>query len=215
MGSFSMHIAISKKLKEKFSFGDDFILGTVLPDLYKILLKNREITHFEEENSREWIPNVEKFCEEYKDKQTEIAYGYLAHLVQDKIWFKDYHNKMFVEELEDGKYYRYKKDNTIHEEKEYLKNIYTDYTIINKYLVKKYSLNREEINEEIKRCIINSENIIEKKELIDLIDTTIIDYSLIYDENGVKTFFGEEIMDEYYEKTLKETEKILKKFIKK
>ena len=104
MGSFSMHIAISKKLKEKFSFGDDFILGTVLPDLYKILLKNREITHFEEENSREWIPNVEKFCEEYKDKQTEIVYGYLAHLVQDKIWFKEYHNKKFVEELEDGKY---------------------------------------------------------------------------------------------------------------
>lgn len=215
MGSFNMHIAISKKIKEKFSFSDEFILGTVLPDLYKILLKNKEITHFEEENSREWIPNIEKFCEEHKDKQTEIAYGYLAHLVQDKIWFKEYHNKKFVEELEDGKYYRYKKDNTIHNESEYLKGIYTDYTIIDKYIVNKYSLNREEINEKIKKCIINSGKIKEKAELINLVDTIIIDYSSIYNKNDSSTFFGEEIMDEYYEKALKETEKILKKFIKK
>ena len=65
------------------------------------------------------------------------------------------------------------------------------------------------------KCIINSENIKEKEELINLVDTIIIDYSSIYNENDFSTFFGEEIIDEYYEKTLKETEKILKKFIKK
>lgn len=215
MGSFNMHIAISKEIKEKFSFGNEFILGTVLPDLYKILLKNRELTHFEKKYGKESLPDIEKFCNDYKNKKSEIVYGYLAHLIQDKIWFKEYHNKKYVEEIETGKYYKYIKDGTIHKEKEYLKDIYTDYTIISTYLTDKYSLNREEINERLKRCVLENKNILEKEELINLIDTKIIDYSSIYDINKPITFLTEEEMDKYYKETLIEIEKILKQFMEK
>ena len=215
MGSFNMHIAISKKLKEKFSFGDDFILGTVLPDLYKILLKNREVTHFERVFGQESLPDIEKFCNDYKDKKSGIVYGYLAHLIQDKIWFKEYHNKKYVEQLENGDYYKYLKDDTIHKEEEYLKDIYTDYTIISGYLTDKYLLNREEINSQLKKCIIENKNILEKEELINSIDTKIIDYSCIYDINSNITFLTKADMDSYYNETVIEAEKILKQFIEK
>ena len=119
MSSLKMHIAISTKLKEKFSFGNDFLLGAILPDIYKILLKegNLRKTHFEIEK---YIPNINKFCEEYKNKKSEIVYGYLAHLVQDKVWFDEYVRK-YAEDLKDGNY-RYVKDNAIHTEKDFLIN---------------------------------------------------------------------------------------------
>lgn len=213
MGSFNMHIAISKNIKEKFSFGDEFILGTVLPDLYKILLGNRKLTHFEKKIGKEFLPDIEKFCKDYKNKKSEVVYGYLAHLIQDKVWFKEYNNKRYVQKIEDGKYYKYLKDDTIHKKEEYINDMYTDYSIISKYLTGKYSLKREETNEKIKKCVLENKNILEKEELINLIDTKIIDYSSMYNPNNPSTFLTEEEMDKYYEETTIEVEKILKQFI--
>ena len=214
MSSFNMHIAVSKKIKEEFSFGDEFILGTVLPDLYKVLLKDRILTHFERKIGEEYLPDIEKFCDEYKNKKSEIVYGYLAHLVEDRIWFSQYNNQ-YVQQLENEKYYKYNKDNTIHKEEEYLTDIYTDYTIIDKYLEKEYNLNKREINEKLKSIIINSKDIKEKEELINIIDTRMIDYSCKYDINKPITFFTKEQANEYYIKAVEETKKVLDKFINK
>lgn len=215
MGSFSMHIAISKKVKEKFLLGNDFMLGAVLPDLYKILLENKNMTHFQRKIGEENLPDIEKFCDIYKDKKSEIVYGYLVHLIEDKVWFNKYSNKKYVKELENGKYYKYFKDNTIHEREEYITDMYTDYAIIDKYIMKKYSLNREEINENLKKSILENRNIVEKEELINLVDTRIIDYSSIYNINRPITFLRKEEIDDYCEMALKETENILKQFIEK
>lgn len=215
MGSFNMHISVSKKIKEELSFGDEFMLGTVLPDLYKVLLKDRTLTHFEKNIEGEDLPDIEEFCEKYKDKKSEIVYGYLAHLVEDRIWFNQYHNKRYVKEIERGKYYKYIKDNTIHEEKEYLTDIYTDYTIISKYIEKKYKIDREETNKILKETVLKSEKIKEKEELIHTIETRIIDYSCQYDINKPITFLTEQELDDYYQTTLKETKKVLIEFMEK
>jgi len=215
MGTFNMHIAISKKLKETFSFGNDFILGAVLPDLYKVLLKNRALTHFEKKVGKEYLPDIEKFCTEYKDQKSEITYGYLVHLVQDKIWFSQYRNKRYIEELEGGKYYRYYKDNTIHSEEEFILDFYTDYAIFDKYIMEKYLLNRKENNDTLKKCVLKNKSIKEKEQLIRIIDTRMIDYSTIYDINKPITFLTKKDLDDYYKEALLESEKILKKFIEK
>ena len=215
MGSFNMHISVSKKIKEELSFGDEFMLGTVLPDLYKVLLKDRTLTHFEKNIEGEDLPDIEEFCEKYKDKKSEIVYGYLAHLVEDRIWFNQYHNKRYVKEIERGKYYKYIKDNTIHEEKEYLTDIYTDYTIISKYIENKYKIDREETNKILKETVLKSEKIKEKEELIHTIETRIIDYSCQYDINKPITFLTEQELDDYYQTTLEETKKVLIEFMEK
>lgn len=215
MGSFSMHIAISKKIKEKFSFGNEFMLGTVLPDLYKLLLENKDLTHFHIKVGDEYIPNIEKFCNDYKNKKSETVYGYLVHLVEDKVWFTRYGTKKYVKKLEDGIHYKYYKDNTIHNEEEVIEDIYTDYAIIDKYLIKKYSLDRKKINENFKKSILENKDIVEKEELINLVDTRIIDYSTQYDITRPITFLTEDEINDYFKEALLETERILTQFIEK
>ena len=214
MSSFNMHIAISKKIKEEFSFGEEFIFGVVLPDLYKTILKDKTITHFERKIGEKCLPDIEKFCYEFKNKKTEIVYGYLAHLVQDTIWFVQYINKKYAKEIENGKYYKYIKDNTIHKVQEYVTDIYTDYTIIDKYLEEKYNLNKKEKNKKLKETVIKSKSIKEKDEVINVINKKIIDYSDKYNINQSITFFTKEDADEYYKIALEETRNVLIDFMK-
>ena len=205
MSSLKMHIAISKKIKDKNSFGNEFLLGAILPDLYKVILKEKGLrkTHYEEIVGGLYLPNIDKFCLENVGKKTELVYGYLSHLVQDRIWFGEY-MKRYVKDLHNGNY-RYLKDYTIHARDEFINSIYTDYTIIDKYLVDKYKLDILQIKEELK-------NISQKPELIEVIDKKIIDYN--YDTSKGITFFSKKDADEYFERAFNETEKVLKKFMR-
>lgn len=205
MSSFKMHIAISEKLREKFSFKNEFLLGAILPDLYKVILKEGNVrkSHFEIKTGDVYLPDIEKFCSEYMNKKSELVYGYLAHLVQDRIWFGEY-IKRYVEDLHNGNY-RYLKDDTIHTGTEFNNNIYTDYTIIDNYLVDKYKLDILKLKEELK-------NLARNQELIDVIDKKLIDYD--YDISKGITFFSRKDADEYFERAFDETEEVLKEFMR-
>ena len=58
MISLKMHLAISEEVRKELNLSDDFILGSVLPDIIKMIIKDRKKTHFED---IEDIVNLDKF----------------------------------------------------------------------------------------------------------------------------------------------------------
>lgn len=58
MSSLKMHLAISEEVRKELNLSDDFILGSVLPDIIKMIIKDRKKTHFED---IEDIVNLDKF----------------------------------------------------------------------------------------------------------------------------------------------------------
>ena len=66
MSSLKIHIAISKKIKEEFNYSNIFLLGAILPDIIKLIIGNRETTHFEKQgiiDLDEFISKQKKFRE--------------------------------------------------------------------------------------------------------------------------------------------------------
>ena len=94
MGSILMHFCISDQLRKKYNFGSKFMVGSVLPDIYKRTTMSRDESHFIEKIVEDGysyhLPNLDRFVEENKEKITtdDITIGYYAHLVEDYVWFK-------------------------------------------------------------------------------------------------------------------------------
>ena len=72
--------------------------------------------------------------------------GYLAHLIEDMLWFSIYIPRMAIEK--DKKTIIYKKDNSVHTDDQFSSDIYSDYPIIDRYLLKKTDLNIEKLQKE-------------------------------------------------------------------
>lgn len=93
MSSFKMHIAISKKIKEELNYSNMFLLGAILPDIIKLIIGDRKVTHFEEHG----IIDLNKFINNQNDLENELVLGYYAHLIEDKIWYESYMTKKIFE----------------------------------------------------------------------------------------------------------------------
>lgn len=207
MSSFIMHIAITKKIQQKLGFGTEFLLGSILPDLYKIILKDRSITHFQIEDGNEELPNIKKFCEEYKEKRSELVYGYLAHLAEDKLWFHEYIYEKYVRR--DGEeQYLYLKDYSKHSSEEFANDIYTDYDIIDEYIINKEKLNIEKISEELKNCV-EKIKIPYPEKVKELIEEKIVLNKNVNVSNKKITFFEKKDADEYFECAVKNVEETI------
>lgn len=155
MGSILMHLCISDQLRKKYNFGSKFMVGSVLPDIYKRTIMSRDESHYIEKTVEDGysyhLPNLDRFVEEHKEKITtdDITIGYYAHLVEDYVWFK-YVSGLFtkVKEDEDAQdLVRYRSENyeIPHPEKEYSEAMYQDYSNMNEWLYKKYPIDIEEI----------------------------------------------------------------------
>ena len=92
MSSLKMHIAIDKKVKEELKYSDLFIVGSILPDIIKLILKERTSSHFE---INETI-DLDKYLLTQDNLKNELVLGYYAHLIEDKIWFESYVNKKYT-----------------------------------------------------------------------------------------------------------------------
>lgn len=186
MSSFLMHIAISEKIKERFNFSNNFILGAVLPDLNKILINNRDKTHYIDDNDTSELPNLNRFIANNINKKDEITYGYLCHLVQDKILFEQYINDK----------YKCKED---------FIEIYNDYSQIDKYIREKNKIDINSVKQELRKICCNN------SELIKVIEESIKEYAII--PNRKIKYFTNNDADEYFELALNECNKILEMFI--
>lgn len=154
MSSIISHVYISNILKEKYKLGDEFLYGAILPDiLHKAIpAQRREMTHYLRHGilygSEGDYPDIERFIIENTEilPKSQMMQGYLAHLIEDMLWFSIYIPRMTIEK--DKKTIIYKKDNSVHTDDEFRNDIYSDYTIIDRYLLKKTNLNIEKLQKE-------------------------------------------------------------------
>ena len=154
MSSIISHVYISNILKEKYNLGDEFLYGAILPDILHKAIKaqTREMTHYLRHgilyDSEGDYPDIERFIIENTEilPKSQMMQGYLAHLIEDMLWFSIYIPKMTIEK--DKKTIIYKKDNSVHTDDEFRNDIYSDYTIIDRYLLKKTNLNLDELQSE-------------------------------------------------------------------
>lgn len=154
MSSIISHVYISNILKEKYKLGDEFLYGAILPDiLHKAIpAQRRKMTHYLRHGilygSEGDYPDIERFIIENTEilPKSQMMQGYLAHLIEDMLWFSIYIPRMTIEK--DKKTIIYKKDNSVHTDDEFRNDIYSDYTIIDRYLLKKTNLDIEKLQKE-------------------------------------------------------------------
>jgi hypothetical protein len=145
MASTIMHIAVANELYKKINSKlhinyYDYILGTIAPDISKIINEPREISHFIEKENE--LPDINNFLEKYHSTLTNsFNLGYFIHLYTDKLFFKDYYplfiqDGMFTSIVKkiDGDIIKIRKDDK-------KKMLYNDYSNLNTQLIDEYQLN--------------------------------------------------------------------------
>ena len=90
MPSWSIHLAIAKKVNEKLQLNNElFLYGNLMPDVDKKTSITRYNAHFYNPNlpfptvPREKMIDIDKFLEVYMDKlNNPLILGYYAHLLK-------------------------------------------------------------------------------------------------------------------------------------
>ena len=112
MPSWSIHIALANRLKKKYNFTDDFIIGNVIPDATNgFIIKDisniihHPKTHFNFQGSNRPPKNdTNKFLDIYMDKiNNPIIFGSLIHLMTDN-YFNEYTYRNHIEDVDGKKY---------------------------------------------------------------------------------------------------------------
>lgn len=204
MGSLIMHIAASKKIAEKYNLSDKFIAGSIMPDIYTKCGIDKTITHFiysEKINLPEYNKYIKMHIENMKD---ELALGYLAHLIEDYIWFNNFIAKYAKEIPTNPNKIEYLTDNTIHTSEEFSNDIYKDYDFIDNYICEKYNILIKNTKSEILQYF-------NKYRSNDKLDEYL--YMHDFDVNRKNTFITKQDADKFIEISCNEVEKIIKDFL--
>lgn len=201
MSSLKMHIAISEKVKRELNYSNLFILGAVLPDVFKLIVNERTertSTHFE---INKFI-DLDKYLSAQDDLTNELTLGYYAHLIEDKIWLESYINKKYIKlkEYSDEK-------------------LYNDYAFVDNFMYKKLNLNTQNIRkillENIDTIDVKSinlmncknENLINNKNVKQKLKEVWQDYK----SDNHNYFFTIHDAEEYYELASRKIKEYIKK----
>ena len=137
MASALIHIAVASKINKKIKRKEsEYLIGSIAPDIAKIVGISRNITHFQDKNKD--YPNLDRFLSKYeKHLNNDFVMGYYIHLLTDYFWYK-----YFFTEIIKGKEIT-KKDGTKEklEESELKKLIYSEYSSLNRKVIDAYDLN--------------------------------------------------------------------------
>ena len=135
MPSISAHMAIAKKVSEQLNICDSyFIKGNLLPDLYD----NKQKSHYKIPGKKYMIPNIDEVINKL-DLKDKINLGYLTHLLLDKYYLEEYLTNIDFDVFKE-------------------ENIYEDYDILNKDIIKKFNLDINYIEECINDYPLNINN---------------------------------------------------------
>jgi len=211
-----MHLYISEQIRKKYGFGNDFLVGAILPDIKKLNGENRDKTHYIVERKKNRVisrlPEVDNYIQDSKGEENkEIRYGYISHLIQDNIWFSDFIPK-FGEEIGVDSYndqiYVFPKEQKkiIRTKSEFLDRLYGDYKVFNLKIKEEFGRIDTSIIQSLLKDNINLSYEAEEKmkEFLEL------------DEIQGNTFFiKDSIMREYFSKCIEENSKIIEKMIMK
>ena len=128
MPNMSGHMAVAKKVSEMLNITDkDFYKGNLLPDLYKDKAKS----HYKIQGTKYLVPDIETVIK-VKDLNKALDLGYLTHLLLDFHYLEDFLTPKYEENVFIGK------------------NLYNDYDILNKDIVKHFNLDKEYIKSAMK-----------------------------------------------------------------
>ena len=167
MSSLIMHVYISNIIRKKYDFSYEFLYGSIMPDILKKSGEDKNKVHYRTNNDYS-LYEIDKFIKEkLTDNKSEDNLGYLAHLIQDKL-FSQYMDKKIKDSIVNNQeYITYIFDNnSLHKKDEFLNLIYNEYAIIDDYLIKKYDVNLEYLTKRILRINQNEKFVpIIKKEL--------------------------------------------------
>jgi len=125
-----MHYCISSIISKRLGLSNEFILGGIAPDVhpYMSVYKPKDITHFvdRDENGKGKV-NYLRYYNKYKLLLHEPFYlGYLCHLISDVVWSDSYFK--IIEHM------------STEEKRETLKISYRDFWRLNGRMMKRYSL---------------------------------------------------------------------------
>jgi hypothetical protein len=139
MASSMIHLVVANELNKKL--GKDhskFLIGSIAPDLSKLVGDNKVKSHFLDNDSTD-IPNLDKFLNKYSYfLNDDFVLGYYVHLFTDYLWFKYFINDIYNEE----KNLIYKLNGDVvncHGEMAVM-YIYNDYTNLNLDLINEYDM---------------------------------------------------------------------------
>ena len=131
MASAVIHLCVAKKVNSFLKMDEKiFSIGSIAPDIAKLVGETKNKSHFlDEDESEDTPPHYERFIEKYKSELNKpFELGYLVHLMTDYYWFKDY---------------VYEYINKYNSELSYTamrEIIYNDYTRLNQILIDDYML---------------------------------------------------------------------------
>ena len=140
MASTIIHMAVGQKIGNKINRkSSQFMIGTIAPDLAKIIGESKTISHFIDGLDND-IPNIDRFLQKYISfLDDDFVLGYFIHLYTDYLWFK-----YFLPEIFDKEQCLITNLNNeeIHlDEDTFINYVYNDYTNLNDQLIKKYQIN--------------------------------------------------------------------------
>ena len=133
MASAVIHLCVAKKLNSHLNMNEiELSLGSIAPDIAKLVGETKNKSHFLKENDNEdELPQYDLFIKKYKNELNKpFELGYLIHLMTDYYWFRDYIPKIV------GDY----KDKNASNYTALKKIIYNDYTSLNQDLIDEYAL---------------------------------------------------------------------------
>ena len=137
MASAIIHIAVANELNKELKRDKaKFLIGSIAPDIAKIVGDSREKSHFIDIQGSD-IPNIDLFLSKYKNYLSDdFVLGYYVHLYTDYLWFK-----YFIPELLDDDMIK-KLDGTSVKctDRAYSKYFYHDYTNLNIDVIEQYNL---------------------------------------------------------------------------
>ena len=145
MASSVMHIAVANELNKVLKKDKKSILiGSIAPDISKLLGDNKVKSHFQDSNND--IPNLNKFVKKYGNRlDDDFVLGYYIHLYTDYLWFK-----YFVPDFcETGSLYKLDGTKEFVDDNKKLYYFYNDYTNLNIKLIDEYDLDLSIFYEEI------------------------------------------------------------------
>lgn len=190
MASAIIHMAVASELNKKIKRKEsEYFIGSIAPDIAKIVGIDRNITHFKKQDDE--YPDLDSFLLKYEQNLSDdFVMGYYIHLLTDYFWYKYFFTEIFHNQTVK------KLDGTIVKvDKEEMKRlIYNDYTNLNIQVIEEYNLNLKIFYNEIPyiKDIIKEIPIEKIDKLIDkmgvIIENSKKSTSYTFDISEVKTF---------------------------
>lgn len=191
MASGMIHIAIAKEVNKKLKMDENLLyLGTLAPDLSKILKRKKSRSHF---YTTKDAPDLDKFILKYKKEMSRpIEMGYYIHLYVDKLW-----DELFTKDIIDLDSITLLNGTKIKvKEKDAKKLLNKDFSNINENIINKYDIDLSLFDKSIRVPKIYIDEIPNKKIKLVIDDINKIlseskkERTVILDEKNVYKFIN-------------------------